>query len=161
MSLVVRPQDSDAMKLPHVYDKAKYHHETIEQLGLSQKHAANHTVFFLRWLIEQDLMAKSFVEEEEILEKFRAGSSSIHKVYEWWDCCLTDDMLSEEGNKFARHYFDFDNGKYLQDYIETLQGSLPSEFHIDYTEENYQRMKEVIDRRYKEWKLPKKSWWSF
>ena len=52
--------------------------------------------------------------------------------------------------------FDFDKGKYIHDYIELLQGDLPSEFHIEYNEENYQRMKEVIDRRYKEWKSPRR-----
>ena len=70
-------------------------------------------------------------------------------------------MLSEEGNQFAMHYFDFDRGKYVQDYVKTLQGSLSTEFHVDYTEGNYQRMKEVLDRRYEEWKSPKKRWWPF
>jgi hypothetical protein len=149
------------MNSPHVYDKAKYHYETIEKYGLPEEHAANHTVFFLRWLIEQDLMDQSFVEESGgALQEFRAGAS-IHEVYEWWDGCLIDDMLSEEGNKFAMHYFDFHRGKYLQDYIDTLQGALPTEFHIVYSEENYQRMKRVIDSRYRDWKSPKKSWWPF
>ena len=60
-------------------------------------------------------------------------------------------MLSEEGNAFAMEYFDFENGKYLDDYTRLLQGTLPSEYHIRYTEENYARMKEVIDQRYIEW----------
>lgn len=150
------------MKSPHVYDKAKYHYETVDQYGLSESHAANHTVIFLRWLIERDLMDKFFVDESGgILEEFRRGKTSIHEVYEWWDCCLIDVMLSEEGNGFAMHYFDFESGKYIHDYIELLQGSLPSEFHIEYTEDNYQRMKEVIDRRYQEWKSPRRRWWPF
>ena len=51
------------MNSPHVYDKAKYHDETIEQHGLPEEHAANHTVVFLRWLIENDLMGESFITE--------------------------------------------------------------------------------------------------
>lgn len=99
-----------------------------------------------------------FFEQETagILQEFRADKISIHKVYEWWDCCLIDDMLSEEGNAFAMHYFDFDSGRYIYDYIEALQGPLPSELHVKYTENNYQRMRQVIDRRYDEWKAPKK-----
>src|SRR5688572_15876770 len=105
------------MNSPHVYDKAKYHYETIEEFGLSEEHADNHTVVFLRWLIEHDLISKAFVENSgDMLEKFRAGKASIHELYEWWDCCLIEDMLSEEGNKFAMHYFDFDKGMFLQDY---------------------------------------------
>ena len=150
------------MKSPHVYDKAKYHFETVAEYGLSEEHAANHTVVSLRWLIEHDLMDESFVKESaDVLQRFRGGGASIHAVYEWWDCCLVDDMLSDEGNRFAIHYFDFDRGKYLQDYVETLQGELPSEFHVDYNEENYQRMSQVIDRRYREWKTAKKRWWPF
>ena len=150
------------MKTPHVYDKAKYHYETIEQYGLSEEHAANHTVVFLRWLIEHDLMARFFVKESAvILETFLAGEAGIHEVYEWWDCCLIDEMLSNDGNSFAMYYFDFDKGKYIQDYTDTLQERLPSEFHVEYTEENYQRMKEVIDTRYKDWKSQRKRWWRF
>lgn len=141
------------MNSPHVYDKAKYHSESVDLLGLSEEHAANHTVVFLRWLIENNLMSQEFNEGSgDMLAKFRAGKATIHQVYGWWDWCLIDDMLSDEGNAFAMHYFDFDKGKYLQDYMELLQGKLPSEFHVDYNESNYQRMKEVIDRRYAEWK---------
>ncbi len=133
------------MESPHVYDKAKYHYETVEEYGLTEDHADNHTVFFLRWLIERGLMSEEFVDESAtILEKFRTGEAGIHDVYGWWDCCLIDDMLSDEGNDFAMHYFEFNNGKYLHDYAETLQRELPSEYHVDYSEENYQCIKAVI-----------------
>ena len=140
------------MTSPHVYDKAKYHYESIEEFGLSEDHAANHTVFFLRWLIENNLMSQEFTEGSgDVVAKFCVGTATIHEVYEWWDCCLIDDMLSDEGNAFAMHYFDFEKGKYLQDYMALLQGTLESEFHVDYNEANYVRLKEVIDRRYSEW----------
>jgi hypothetical protein len=149
------------MDNPHVYDKAKYHYESVEGFGLPAEHASNHTVPMLRWLIENDLMSTMFKQDgEQALTAFADGSSSIHKVYEWWDCCLISDMLSEQGNAFAMQYFDFERGKYISDYKTTLQGSLPSEFHVQYTEENYSKLKAVIDRRYSEWKertsLP---WW--
>ena len=64
-------------------------------------------------------------------------------------------MLSGEGNDFARSYFDFRKGKYLSDYFGELQGNLWSGFQVPYTEENYQRMKSIIDRRYDEWKRSK------
>lgn len=146
------------MSSPHVYDKAKYHYETVEEHGLSEEHADNHTVVFLRWLIENRLMSDFFEKGAEgILRQFRAGEVSVHKVYGWWDHCLVDDMLSKDGNAFAMHYFDFEQGRYLQDYTATLQGHLPSEFHIDFTEDNYQKMRQVIDRRYEEWKSSKTS----
>jgi hypothetical protein len=151
------------MTQPHVYDKAKYHDESIQQYGLPEEHAANHTIVFLRWLIEHQLMSNFFCNEgAKVLESFRAGKATIYDVYSWWDSCLVDDMLSEEGNAFAMHYFDFDRGRYIHDYIKTLQRGLPSEFHVEYTEENYQLMRKVIDRRYDEWQRNgKRRWWPF
>ena len=149
------------MNSPHVFDKAKYHDETIQEYGLPEEHAANHTVFFLRWLIEHDLMSEEFLKESgDTLARFRVGKATIYELYEWWDCCLIDNMLSAAGNAFALHYFDFDHGKYLQDYSATLQEKLPTEFHVQYSEENYKKLKAVIDRRYEECKTPKKkgSW---
>ena len=145
---------------PHVYDKAKYHSESVRELGLSDEHAANHTVVFLRWLIENRMMSDSFeAESGDVLARFRGGAASIHEVYEWWDSCLLDEMLSDEGNAFAMHYFDFDRGPYIKDYQATLQARLPSEFHVEFTEDNYQRMREVIDRRFAAWKRPPPSSW--
>lgn len=69
---------------PYVYDKAKYQFKTIEEYGLPQEHAANHTVVFLRWLIEHQMMSDSFEDEsKEVLGRFKQGQASIHDVYEW------------------------------------------------------------------------------
>lgn len=146
---------------PVVYDKSKYHSETTNGYGLPDDHASHHTLFFLRWLIENDLMAEEFTSEAKPLGEYRARTRTLLSLYEWWDCCLVDDMLSEEGNAFARHYFDFDKGQYLNDYIGLLQGDLPSEFHVEFTDANYAELKSVIDRRYQEWKRPKRKWWPF
>ena len=141
------------MNSPHVYDKAKYHDESVREYGLSDEHAANHTVFFLRWLIERDLVSDFFLKESgDTLNRFRSGKATIHDLYEWWDRCLIDEMLSDTGNLFAMDYFDFERGRYLADYAATLQRDLPSEFHVVYSEEAYRTMRQVIDRRYEEWK---------
>lgn len=138
---------------PVVYDKAKYHDDTIEEFGLPEEHAANHTVFFLRWLIEHSLVSSFFLSEgADISAAFQVGEASIHDVYDWWDRCLIDDMLSDEGNAFAQAYFDFERGDYLKDYVRVLQRDLPSEFHVPYTEPNYREMSAVIDARYAAWK---------
>lgn len=149
------------MDSPHVYDKGKYHDETIDEYGLPEEHAVNHTVVVLRWLIERDLVGGDFTEESEPLEKYQRDEMSIHELYNWWDRCLVDDMLSEEGNSFAQHYLDLKTGQFIHDYIRLLQGDLESEFHIPYTEENYQQISKVIDRAYEQWKKPKKKWWPF
>ena len=148
-------------KQPVVYDKTKYHLETIEGYGLPESHASHHTLYFLRWLIENGLMSEEFTLEAQPLDEYRTGKRTLLSLYEWWDCCLIDDMLSDEGNAFAQHYFDFEKGQYLNDYIGLLQGSLPSEFHIEFTDVNYAQLKPIIDKQYQRWKKPKKRRWPF
>jgi hypothetical protein len=139
--------------MTYVYDKGKYHDESVLEAGLPEEHASNHTVPILRWLIENNLMSDFFESEgKAALDRYRAGELSIHGLYAWWDRCLASDMLSDAGNAFAMQYFDFDRGEYIADYVATLQGSLPSEFHVSYTEESYARLRSVIDRRYEQWK---------
>ena len=101
------------MSSPVVYDKAKYHLESVEQYGLDEEQAYVHTAFFLGWLIEHDMMSEEFLEESAAqISDFKARKITPIQIYEWWDGCLIDDMLSDEGNAFAQSYFDFDKGKY-------------------------------------------------
>jgi hypothetical protein len=137
---------------PHVYDGAKVIDDSVSDLGLPEEHAANHTAFFLRWLIERSLVSAAFESDgAEVLAAFRGGRAAIHDVYDWWDRCLVDEMLSETGNAFARSYFDFERGDYLSDYARVLQRDLPSEYHVAFTEANYQTIGAVLDARYAEW----------
>ena len=46
------------------------------KLGLPEEHAANHTVVFLRWLIERNLMSEEFlVDRGRLIEKLNAGQA--------------------------------------------------------------------------------------
>ena len=100
-------------KSPYVYDKAKYHYETIEGHGLSEEHAYNHTTFFMSWLIQNKMMSDFFNKESDgQVDNYLQNKISINKLYEWWDCCLISDLLNEEGNEFAKYYFDFEKGSF-------------------------------------------------
>jgi hypothetical protein len=138
---------------PFVYDKAKYHWDSVAGLGLPEEHAFHHTTFFLAWLVQNRLMSDWFeAEGRDEIARYQAGEISINQLYEWWDACLISDMLSEEGNAFARHYFDFESGAYLSDYCQYLQRDLPTEFHVPYTRENEAIIHRVIAERYAQWK---------
>ena len=146
---------------PYAYDKAKFHHDSIAQYGLADEHAYNHTTYFLSWLIKRHLISDFFESESDnLVKEFRAGLTTINKVYEYWDCCLVSDMLNDEGNAFAMAYFDFAKGEYLKDYQKHLQKDLPSEFHVPYTVDNERVIHAIIDQRYQQWKNPKQ-WWQF
>lgn len=143
------------MGKPIVYDKAKYHHDSVLEEGLPIEQAEVHTAFFLGWIIDNDLYSEMFAQEpreQELIKQYKARKVTALEVYEWWDTCLVGDMLNDEGNAFAQAYFDFERGKYLSDYQELLARDLPSFFHVEYNWENYETIRSRIDERYKSWK---------
>jgi len=140
-----------------VYDKAKYHIESVEKFKLPDEHAYNHTTFFMSWLVQNRLMSEWFEEEcRSEVASYRDGKISINQLYEYWDTCLISEMLSPEGNAFANDYFNFDRGAYLKDYSKHLQRDLPSEFHVPYTSTNETIAHRFISERYQTWKESRK-----
>lgn len=136
-----------------VYDKAKYHLDTVQESGLDEEQSAVHTAFFLGWLMDNGLCSEEFVEDSrDDIAAYRRREKTALEVYGLWDYCLIDDMLSDEGNAFAQSYFDFSTGKYIDDYVELLARKLPSEFHVPYTWKNQRRISHRISKRYSEWK---------
>lgn len=146
-------EDSASAQQSYAFDKAKYHAESVEEQGLPEQHAYHHTTYFLSWLIRNGLMSEGFEQQgRRELEDYRSGRIGINTLYEHWDCCLISDMLGTEGNAFAHAYFDFSGGAWIGDYIELLQGRLPTEFHIPYTAENEAQIHRVIDARFAAWR---------
>lgn len=62
------------------------------------------------------------------------------------------DVLTDEGNDFASHYFDLSQGNFIPDYRELLVRGLPSDYHVTDTWENYETIRQRFDDRYREWK---------
>ena len=134
---------------PEVYDKAKYHYDGDYPKGLPRKQAFVHTGMFVGWLIDHDLIAADFLEETQ---GFKERKVTGAQVYRRWDGCLTSDMLTEEGRRFASDYFDFEHGQFLEDYDAVLVKDLPSQLHVADTWENYESIKRKIDERYAVWR---------
>jgi hypothetical protein len=138
--------------LRSVYDKAKYHLESVENDGLDEVQAYVHTAFYLRWILEHKLFSQEFFEEsKEEIEKFQNRELTALQIYQNWDGCLIDDMLSDEGNAFSQFYFDFEKGQYIHDY-GILADDLWSIFSLRFNDENYSKIEPLIDRAYQSWK---------
>lgn len=138
---------------PIVYDKAKYHYEGEYPQDLPDEQAFVHTGMYLGWVIDRNLYSEEFASEcPDLIKQFKARQITGSEVYEWWDGCLLNDMLNEEGNAFSQYYFDFERGQFLADYDELLGGDLPSIYHVEDTWENYNKLKARIDQRYEAWK---------
>lgn len=150
------------MKKPYVYDKAKYHYDGEFPAGLPDEQAFVHTGIFLGWIVEHKLYSDDFAEDAEQIEAFINRKMTGAKLYEWFDGVLKDDMLNDEGNAFAMHYFNLEKGAYMRDYTQVLCQDLPSEYHVKDTWDNYDKMKRRIEQRYNEWKSGSyKKWWMF
>jgi hypothetical protein len=154
----------------HVYSKAEYNMLGCSGDAPSWEHASGYILFFLRWMIDHDLMSDHFRQEsEERLADYRKGVVSLFEFFEnECDLVLLSDMFSDEGNAFALAYFEFRTGRYLDDVSNTL--ALGKEYPL-YTEEAYTRLEPLFDSRYASWKVgdtealrqPKrpKKWWQF
>jgi hypothetical protein len=140
---------------PCVYDKAEYHYDGDFPKGLPRKHAFVHTGMFVGWLIEHDMIAPDFLEETQ---RFKERKKTGAQVYKAWDGSLTSDVLTDEGNAFAKYYYggaDGNGGPYFDDYEATLTVGLPGLYHVKDTWENYDTIKQKIDLRYEAWKQQK------
>ena len=140
---------------PTVYDQAEYHYDGDFPKGLPRRHAFVHTGMFVAWLIEHDLIATDFLEETQ---GFKERKVTGAQVYKKWDGTLTSDVLTDEGNAFARYYYNGEEGKgglYFEDYEAALVDDLPGLYHVKDTWENYDTIKKKIDQRYEAWKKQK------
>lgn len=138
-----------------IYDKAKYHNGASNfPKDLSYRQGYVHTGMFVGWILDNDLYNRTQIPVDfSAILAFKERKITGAEFYEkFLDGVLTDKELSGEGNAFAQHYFDFDTGCYLQDYSEILARNLPSLYHVTDTWENYQKIKQRIDKRYNEWR---------
>ncbi|AYN27015.1 hypothetical protein D8682_08425 [Buttiauxella sp. 3AFRM03] len=133
-----------------MYDKAKYHFESVEEEGLEISQAYVHSGFYFGWLIDNNLMSEEFAEDcAQEIALFLKREITAPRLFEEFDGVLSDQELSEQGNSFSQDYFE--TGNYFNDYGEFLSDSLASEFHVQDSWENYQISAEFISKRYQKW----------
>lgn len=139
----------------NIYDQANYHYGGDFPGDLDHFQAYVHTGMYLGWLIDNNLVSGDFMENlHHEIHAFKDRTLTGTKIYE--SCCdgiLMLEDLTEEANRFSLQYFDFEHGQYLQDYDAVLAYNLPSAYHVADTWENYAVLKEVLDKRFADWKL--------
>ena len=137
----------------YVFDKAKYHDNSIEQMGLSEEQAFVHTGLFFAWLVNNALMSDFFIEETgSEIEQLKDKKISPSTIYMNWDGVLIGEMLSNKGFNFAMSYFDFDKGRYLKDYAKVFNLTDENIFTVSDTWENYEKLRPTIDAAFESWR---------
>ena len=148
-------------------DDASWHYEGKFPKGLPNKNGATHIGMFLNWCIGNNFISEALTNEakDEIAllksEKLTGAEFLINVC----DEKLATDDLNDIGNEFASDYYDDDTefGKkfnsYTDDYSQVFDKKAgqngfeyESFYHVEDSFENYNLLKNTIDKRFEEWK---------
>ena len=134
------------------YDRADWHYGGDYPEGLPPENGGTHIGMFLAWAIMNGLEGEFHREESPAsLAAVRARQMTGRQfLSKECDEKFWDEDLSDEGNAFAKHYYE--SNRYFEDYEAALAGDLPSMYHVQDTWQNYDTIAPIITRRFEEWK---------
>lgn len=148
-----------------IYDEVGWHYDAKKPPSDIKENGATHIAFFVRWCIENGLYS------EQLKQDFPNEITAIENKNPDIDCrafflnCLNgvfcSDELNDKGKSFANVYYATDKTKfamrygwYLEEYesfVREIFGDKycdTSYFYIEHNEENYQKIKQIIDKHY-------------
>jgi hypothetical protein len=153
------------------YDDASWHYGGDYPENLPDENAAIHIGMFIAWNIENGFLSeKQKAESSEDIQKVQerkmtGGEFLINDL----DGKFLDEDLCELGNDFANDYYNDDTkfakkySNYYNDFCETFDKKAEENgfeyetvYHVEDTWENYELIKNLIDKRFEEWKKYKK-----
>jgi hypothetical protein len=111
-----------------------------------------HIGLFLAWLVERDLLDVEWVARAgaaRAIAAMRAREEGCCALRDMTGGALAADMLSSEGRAFATAYYLPEYG-YARDY-RRLFGRPADAYAVEETWESYDRLRPVLERRYREW----------
>jgi hypothetical protein len=135
-----------------ILDKAKWHYEADDYpKQLSIDSAYTHTAFFIKWLIQNNLVSDELKQNNALqLEQVKRGEISATEFYKnQLDGVFLLEDVKEGARDFVQEYFDFEKGQYLKDYETLLASNLPTLYHVTPSEQNYAVMASKITERLK------------
>lgn len=140
------------------YDDASWHYGGEFPADLTGEAGATHTGMYVAWALLSGLSGDMHITDfPEDIPKLKDRAVTPGAFFlSACDGKFTDEDLSDEGNAFTAHYFNFDSGQYLADYERTLGQGLPdgpnSLYYVTDSWENFDKLKPVLDRRLSEWR---------
>ena len=137
----------------NIFDKVKYHTEGDFSKDVSPQQAYVPTGYFIAWCAISGLLSV------ETLEQFQSDLVALlgrtvppSDLYRKFGGVFSDANLNITGSKFTNSYFDFENGLYLDDFIEILATDVPSVFHVEDNWTNFDILCVRVDQRFQSWK---------
>jgi hypothetical protein len=141
-------------------DKMNWHYGGDFPENLPTENGGTHIGMYLAWVINNELIGEMHVKEssasiESVKTRRMTGRDFLIN-----ECAgkFSKDDLNDEGLKFTRYYYGDDDMKdYIIDYLNVLAPDLESVYHVEDTWENYDKISNVMDSRFREWKALKSS----
>lgn len=141
------------------YDDASWHYDADNfPKDLPSEAGGTHIGMFMAWMILRDRIGDSLRTDSEagLLAVRRRQKTGREFLFEECDEKLLPEDLSDEGNAFARVYYQDGKGMirpdgYLGDYERVLGADLPDLYRVEDTWESFDRLAPMIDRRFEEW----------
>ncbi len=136
------------------YDDASWHYGGDFPEDLPDEAGGTHIAMFVAWALLTDLGGSLHSEDfPDDLAALRARQMTPGEYF--FTACdgkFTDEDLNRRGNAFATFYFDDDDRGYLADYDDTLGGDVPTLYHVPDSWETFDRIRTVLDERFKAWR---------
>jgi hypothetical protein len=134
------------------YDDIKWHLNDEYPRDLDRNRALTHMGMFIGWVIDKgfegNILKENFPKQ---LQEFRDRKITGAKFLELCsDNKLVSEDLNNEANQFAKYYYASD--KYLDDYVDLSDDNNETIFHEPDNWDKYDEVKNLIEKRYEEWK---------
>ena len=139
------------------YDRIDWHSGGDFPENLPAENGGTHIGMYLTWIIENDLYGDMHREDskdaiQKVLKREWTGRDFLINECDekFWD-----GDLNEEGNEFTKFYYDTQNeigvSYFLEDYAVLFGDTVESIYEVENTWDNYDKLKALIDNRYKQW----------
>ena len=140
------------------FDDALWHYGGDFPEDLDPSAGATHIAMFLAWAAFRDLLGRIHTDlSSGELEQLRSRSIT---PTQWFmhncDGKFLDEDLNEEGNFFAKSYYDASEAEesaspYLRDYEQTLPNTA-SLYEVPDNWETFDKLTPIIDQRFVQWR---------
>ena len=124
--------------------------------GVPEQNGATHIGFFTAWVISRGLWGNSVSSgSADFVEAVRHRNlSGTRFLIDHCDGKLFSEMLTPDGAAFAQSYY---NGHYFKDYCALLTQGSVSDYLVEDSWANYDRIATCISERHHAWR--NKPWW--
>jgi hypothetical protein len=144
------------------YDRADWHYGGNFPSNLPTENGGTHIGMFLAWCIVNGLEGDLHKDDSQDSIALVRSRKMTGREFLFKECDekFWEEDLNETGNAFAKSYYV--SNQYITDYEHVLGENVETLYHVQDTWENFDRIKAVIDIKYKKWLSPQtRKWWQF